>query len=130
MVFVQAREALQLAVRSMPVGARFNIIRFGSTTVSVFSEAVSVVADDAALAKATTVLSTMEADLGGTEVMGSLQVALAPPEDASARPSRCVVMFTDGEVGNTAEVKAYVADAQKVNPTPVYCFGIGSSVSF
>lgn len=96
----------QLAIRSMPEGSRFQIIRFGSSVSPVFEEAPVVVASDANLSCATALLEvscayrlsccrhhphnplllpqTLDADLGGTELDRPLRIALAPAPLAAA----------------------------------------------
>lgn len=160
----------------MPAEARFQIVRFGSRMAPVFSAAPVVMASDATLAQATAVLAVrggttrsqasqqrrtipptfhipqaMDADLGGTQLLEPLEVALTPATraalmlegpsaagpGAAAAPQqtrilgeapRNVFLFTDGEVGNTREVIAAVREAAAANGTRVHCFGVGSGV--
>jgi hypothetical protein len=76
----QAATALQVAVRSLPAGARFNILRFGDRTVALFPYAVSVPVSDETVEAATFMLRSMKADLGGTELAAALRFALSVPK--------------------------------------------------
>ena len=119
----EVRNALQLCLRSMIPGCRFNIVGFGSTYRALFKE--SRVYDEASLAEASTHVAKLEADLGGTEVLPALQFVLAGRADRSL--PRHIVVLTDGEVTNTDAVLALArtnsADAR------IFTFGIGAGAS-
>ena len=71
----EVRNALQLCLRSMTTGCRFNIVGFGSTYESLFSNG-SRAYDQSSFEKATAHVAAMEADLGGTELLPALQSVL------------------------------------------------------
>jgi Ca-activated chloride channel family protein len=119
----EVRNALQLCLRSMTPGCRFNIVGFGSTRDALFAESRAY--DQAGLDRASTHVEQLEADLGGTEILPALQFVLGQ----SPQPGlpRQVVVLTDGEVTNTDAVLAlarrHAADAR------VFTFGIGAGAS-
>jgi Ca-activated chloride channel family protein len=119
----EARNALQLALRSLRPGCLFNIVGFGSTFASLFP--TSRPYDDASLAEATRHVQGLEADLGGTEILPALEHVLA----AAPRPGlpRQLFVLTDGEVSNTDEVIALAR--RHAGSTRVFTFGIGAGAS-
>lgn len=60
----QAKTTLDLFLRSLPRNSKFNIIGFGTDFKMMFPE--SEIYSDSSLSKATQILSTWTADLGGT----------------------------------------------------------------
>ncbi len=95
----EARRALQLCLRSLQKGDRFDIVGFGSHFEAMFGKSRAYT--QASLEEATHYVQKIDADMGGTEV-------LAPLADALERPDlgmpRGVVLLTDGEVTNDAAV--------------------------
>jgi hypothetical protein len=100
-----ARDAMLLYVRSLPMGAHFNIIRFGSDYEILFNDItlMTSVYGERTAKQAENLARTMEADLGGTELLAPLQYLKDHPP-ASGR-SRQVFILTDGEIRNTDEVR-------------------------
>ncbi|KAK3729136.1 hypothetical protein QZH41_005822 [Actinostola sp. cb2023] len=89
-----ARETLLLFLKSLPEGCYFNVIGFGSSFEKLFPKSESY--DDSSLNRACSHGESMEADLGGTEI-------LAPLQDVFSQPlikgyPRQVFLLTDGEV--------------------------------
>ncbi len=119
----EARNALQLALRSLRPGCLFNIVGFGSQAESLFPESRAY--DDASLAEATKHVTQLEADLGGTEILPALERVL----DAERRPGlpRQVFVLTDGEVSNTDAVIAL--GRSHAGHTRIFTFGIGAGAS-
>jgi Ca-activated chloride channel homolog len=119
----EVRNALQLCLRSLSAGSRFNIIGFGSSTQALFPSSREY--GDDTLAAATAHVASLDADLGGTEILPALKQALAPPP-VEGLPRQLVVL-TDGEVSNTDAVIAlaasHAADAR------IFTFGIGAGAS-
>ncbi|MES1244016.1 MAG: VIT domain-containing protein [Acidobacteriota bacterium] len=119
----EARNALQLCLRSMIAGCRFNIIGFGSSHRALFRRSRPY--DDSSLSEASAHVAAMAADLGGTELLPALELALKPAgKDGLARQ---VVILTDGQVTNTdaciALAKEHAAEAR------IFTFGIGAGAS-
>src|SRR5262245_52012664 len=77
----EVRNALQLCLRSMTAGCRFNIVGFGSTYKALFNE--SRVYDEASLAEASKYVAALDATLGGTEILPALQFVLGHRADRS-----------------------------------------------
>jgi len=119
----EVRNALQLCLRSMTPGCRFNIIGFGSTFKPLFPESRAY--DDASLAAASAHVAGLQADMGGTEVLPALKSALESPRHESLH--RQVLVLTDGQVTNTEAVLA-VASAHAAHAR-VFTFGIGAGAS-
>ena len=119
----EVRNALQLCLRSMIPGCRFNIVGFGDRFESLFHESRSY--DEASLAEASKYVAALDADLGGTEILPALQFVLEQREDRSL--PRHIVVLTDGEVTNTDAVlslaKSHAARAR------IFTFGIGAGAS-
>eukprot|EP00741_Cyanophora_paradoxa_P006049 tig00000981_g5867.t1 len=119
----QSRNALQLMLRSLPVGSRFNLLGFGSRFVRLFEESRDY--GDASAAAAAAHVSQIQADLGGTELLLPLEAVFAGPPDPLF--PRQVFILTDGEVSNTEQVirlvRRHAAEAR------VFSVGIGSGAS-
>jgi hypothetical protein len=119
----EARNALQLCLRSLDAGSRFNVVGFGSTFQKLFPESRPY--DDASLAEATRYVAAMDADLGGTEILPALEAVLSAP--AVAELPRQVFLLTDGEVTNTDEVISLAAS--HAPRARIFTFGIGAGAS-
>ena len=119
----EVRNALQLCLRSLSAGCRFNIVGFGSTHEALFEDSRDY--DDDSLRAATDHVSHLRADLGGTEILPALQHVLeGPHHDVLPRE---IVLLTDGEVTNT---DAVIALARKhAATTRIFTFGIGAGAS-
>jgi len=120
---VEARNALQLCLRSLRPGTQLNIVGFGSRFESLFEATRPY--DDQSLREASRHVKRMDADLGGTEILAPLRSVLeqAPQGD---RP-RVVFLLTDGQVTNTDDVIALVR--RHSDTTRVFTFGIGAGAS-
>jgi hypothetical protein len=122
-----AKSALQLFLRSLPEGCKFNstfapnhthnrrrvrgrshalwfcrfaVVSFGSDHEFMFKQ--SRMYDDQSLRQASAKVAEMSADMGGTEVLKPIQDILADHADPDF--SRQVFVLTDGEVSNTDAV--------------------------
>lgn len=119
----EAKRALQLCVRALRLGDTFDIVRFGSRHESLWQ--VPKAYDDTTLAHATAWLAATHASLGGTEIRAPLEFILKRPVPAG-RP-RSVVLLTDGQVSNEADVIALAA--RHAGTTSIFAFGIGAGAS-
>ena len=90
----QACQALQICLHSLSHGDRFNIISFGSTYSSMFSDSVEYNQEN--LDRAIAIIEGISGDLGGTEIFAPLQKAL---EIRTSLPKK-IILITDGEFGN------------------------------
>ncbi|XP_066458805.1 von Willebrand factor A domain-containing protein 5A-like isoform X3 [Eleutherodactylus coqui] len=121
--FQSAKETLVLLLKSLPLGCYFNIFGFGSDFESIFMESKEYTQQS--MEEAVKKVNTMEADLGGTEILQPLKKIY----DTAGMPDhpRQVFLFTDGEVGNTKEV---VNEVQKNSDNHrCFTFGIGEGAS-
>jgi len=119
----KAAVALQLFLRSLPVGCYFDIVGFGSRWSSLFGGSRPYNAETLQIASEH--VQRVKADLGGTELMGPLTALLSQPPHAGFE--RRLVLLTDGQVCNTAAVLDFVRDNAKA--TNIYTVGIGNGVS-
>lgn len=114
----QAQGALRLCLRHLREGDRFNIIAF-ENSFRKFSNEPSVFTQHT-LEQADRWVAALQAS-GGTELLQPMMAAVA------GVPDGVVVLLTDGQVGNEAEILKAVLAARKT--TRVYSFGIGTNVS-
>ena len=119
----EARNALQLALRSLHEGTWFNVVGFGDRFESLFPETRPY--GEASLEEASRHVAALKADLGGTEILPALRSVLERPL-ASGRPRQLFVL-TDGQVSNTAAVLELVR--KHSGTTRVFTFGIGAGAS-
>jgi len=119
----EAKNALQLCLRSLRPGCSFNVVGFGSRYQSLFPKSRAY--DDASLAKAAKHVRELDADLGGTEILSALEHVLGA-EPLEGLP-RQVFVLTDGEVSNTDEVIAL--GRQHAGHARIFTFGIGAGAS-
>ena len=120
---VEARNALQLCLRSLSEGTLFNIVGFGSGFEMLFPKSRPY--DNKSLAEANRHLKRLEADLGGTEILTPLKAVLE--SDTNPELPRQVFLLTDGQVSNTEAVLSLVR--KHSDTTRVFTFGIGAGAS-
>jgi Ca-activated chloride channel family protein len=119
----QAKRALNLCVRALAPEDTFDVVCFGSTHQALWGSPRRF--DEASLDEATRHVTSIDADLGGTEILAPLEAILERPADPS-RPRR-VLLLTDGQVTNEAEV---IALAHKhAASARVFTFGVGVGAS-
>jgi Ca-activated chloride channel homolog len=117
--FDMARESLELCLKWLTPGCRFNICLYGDDCL-MMSEA-SLVYDRATLAAALSMLSNAKPDMGGSELKVALQQIFSEPAVAS----REIVLFTDGDIYNTGDIIDYVKNS--ADGARFYTFGIGTN---
>jgi Ca-activated chloride channel homolog len=114
----EAKAALRLCLRHLREGDRFNVIAFNTSFVSFERQPVPFT--QKTLERADAWVQQLAAD-GGTEL-------LAPMVDAARQaPDGVIVLLTDGQVGNEAEILEQVLAVCK--RARIYSFGIGTNVS-
>jgi Ca-activated chloride channel family protein len=114
----EARSALKLCLRHLREGDRFNIIAFESAMHRF--EAAPVPFTQRTLEQADAWVEALHA-MGGTELLAPLTAAVGAIGDG------VVVLLTDGQVGNEAEIlKATMAARRGAR---IYSFAIGTNVS-
>jgi hypothetical protein len=119
----EARNALQLCLRSLTEGTRFNIVGFGSTFEMLFPESRAY--DERSLKEASKHVDNMEASMGGTEILAPLEAILQKPPLLGV--PRQLFVLTDGQVTNTDAVIKLVR--KHSDTTRVFTFGIGAGAS-
>ena len=94
-----ARETLVLFIKSLPPGSRFNIVGFGSRFTSLYPNSVTY--DQQHVDEAIIHAQSIQADLGGTELLPALQHIFKQP----LLPGflRQLFLLTDGAVSNTSQ---------------------------
>jgi Ca-activated chloride channel family protein len=119
----EAKNALQLCLRSLAEGTRFNVVGFGDTFQMLFPESRPY--DERSLKEASAHVARMDADMGGTEILAPLEAILQRP----VRPElpRQLFILTDGQVTNTDAVLKLVR--KHSDTTRVFTFGIGAGAS-
>lgn len=95
-----ARTALLLFLRALPPSCAFNIVGFGSTYQTLFE--TSEPYNDETLETASQYVSSMQADLGGTELLLPLQWIFS--QNTATEAERQVFVLTDGQVSNDLQV--------------------------
>ncbi|XP_067686331.1 von Willebrand factor A domain-containing protein 5A-like isoform X4 [Haliotis asinina] len=119
-----AKQALLYFLKSLPVGCYFNIISFGSSYSCLFPGGSECYAEES-LAKALQLQESMDAYMGGTEILLPLQYVYS--NSCILGHSRQIFLLTDGGVSNAAEVIALVR--AHAHDTRVFTVGIGSGAS-
>jgi Ca-activated chloride channel family protein len=114
----QAQGALRLCLRHLREGDRFNVIAFNSSHQRFSPEPVPFT--QRTLEQADAWVAALRAT-GGTEMLQPLVEAV------KGAPDGVVVLLTDGQVGNEAEILQAMLGARKT--ARVYSFGIGTNVS-
>jgi Ca-activated chloride channel homolog len=119
----EVRNALQLCLRSLGPGCRFNIVSFGSRCEALFPDSRPY--DDRSLKEAAAFVSTLEADMGGTELLPALEFVLR--QESVPDLARQVLLLTDGEVTNTDAVIDLTR--KHASAARFFTFGIGAGAS-
>jgi Ca-activated chloride channel homolog len=116
----QAKQALIMALNTLTINDRFNIIEFNSVTRELFSGAI--LADSQSLRAAVQYVKNLNAD-GGTEMMPAIEAAL--DDEALENYVRQIIFMTDGSVGNEKELFKLIED--KLKNSRLFTVGIGSA---
>lgn len=129
----QARRAMRLCMRHLGEGDLFDIVPF-SSSYSHFSAASAagrqrgaidlVPFTQTTLRLADEYVGALDAN-GGTEMLAPL--AAAAKLLSGVKRDRIVVLLTDGQVGNEAQIVDEIS--KQANGARVYTFGIGTNVS-
>ena len=119
-----AKATLSLLLRSLQPGCYFNIIGFGSNFTKLYSGG-SIAYNQKSLEAASRHVSSISADMGGTEILSPLQSVFT--EKPITGVSKQIVVLTDGSVSNTAEVINLVRSWR--NRVRVFSIGIGYGAS-
>jgi hypothetical protein len=114
----QAKKALEVFLRGMTAGTRFNIYRFGSSFEKLFPSSIDYNTDNVNAALDS--LSRVVADLGGTELLGPLTDIYR--RGSQKEGTRSIVLLTDGQIGNEQQVLNL---AKSDSGTRLFTVGIG-----
>ncbi|KAK4314495.1 hypothetical protein Pmani_014200 [Petrolisthes manimaculis] len=119
-----ARTTLLLFLKSLPQGCYFNIVSFGSHFEALFPNG-SLQYTEGTLKEAVKLQETMEADMGGTEILNPLKSIYSNPPKPEY--SRQILLISDGSVFNVSQVTELVA--RNSYDTRVFSVGIGQGAS-
>jgi len=117
----QARRAVDLCLRALQAGDRFQVVCFGSSHEFLFRAPRNF--HQKSLDEAAARISGMDADLGGTEIVSPLQAVAEQYADDPVD----LVLLTDGQVGNEEAVLAFAR--QHRGHLRIFSFGIGMGSS-
>ena len=117
----EARRAVELCLRALRAGDRFQIVRFGSTVDSLSPGLLEYT--QKSLDDAVDRIRAMDANLGGTEILPALRHIFSGAGEGRLD----LVVLTDGEVGNEAEVLELAR--QNRGRCRIFSFGIGAGSS-
>ncbi|XP_066486198.1 von Willebrand factor A domain-containing protein 5A-like [Tiliqua scincoides] len=118
-----AKETLILLLKSLPLGCHFNIYGFGSHYESFYPKSVEYTQQT--MSESLQRVKELDADFGGTEILQPLQAIYRQPFQ-EGHP-RQLLVFTDGEVGNTDQVISEVR--RHSSSHRCFSFGIGEGAS-
>jgi hypothetical protein len=120
----QAREAVELFVRSLPRSCYFNIVSFGSRHELLWPQSQLYSPETAK--KAIEYAQSMTANFGGTEILQPLEHLSSGVALVRGHP-RQVLILTDGQVSNEQQVLSHVAATSST--TRYFALGIGADAS-
>ncbi|XP_029969993.1 von Willebrand factor A domain-containing protein 5B1 [Salarias fasciatus] len=113
----RVKDAMVVALKSLPPGTMLNIVGFGTTIKPLFTS--SKLCTDVTLMQAFEYVQKMRADMRGTNLLGALSWLYQQPMQRSY--PRQVFIITDGSIGNVAKVLELV----RRNACSGRCFGVG-----
>merc|ERR1711976_492395 len=120
----EAKKTLQSLINSLPVGSKFNVVRFGTIFGGLFDTPEPCNIQNKK--KAIELAMNMKANLGGTRLFECLKSVLEDERSIKAF-KRQIFVITDGGIKNQDETLKLVADNS--NENRVFSFGIGSGCS-
>ncbi|KAK7945698.1 hypothetical protein WMY93_001426 [Mugilogobius chulae] len=113
----RVKEAMVVALKSLPSGTTLNIVGFGTTVKPLFS--LSRVCTDITLMQANEYVQRMKADMRGTNLLGVLSWLYQQPMQRSC--PRQIFIITDGTIKNVSKILELV----RRNTCSGRCFGLG-----
>eukprot|EP00826_Nyctotherus_ovalis_P031081 TRINITY_DN2481_c0_g3_i2.p1 TRINITY_DN2481_c0_g3~~TRINITY_DN2481_c0_g3_i2.p1 ORF type:complete len:450 (+),score=112.88 TRINITY_DN2481_c0_g3_i2:118-1467(+) len=119
----QAKSALDMLLRSLPVNSKFNIVCFGSNCE--FFKPASLYYDPSTLQEALNYLKDISANLGGTDLYKPLAEVIKLPFSPSH--PRSLFVLTDGDVDDSKAVIDIIKKSH--HNMRVHSFGIGADAS-
>ncbi|CAI7587325.1 unnamed protein product [Penicillium viridicatum] len=118
------RSALQVFLKSLPVGICFNLCSFGY--FYSFMWPTSKVYDASSLQQALAFVDTIEADMGGTEMQGAV---MATVRNRLNFKDLDVLLLTDGEIYDHNRLFHFVRKKAADNTARFFSLGIGEAAS-
>ncbi|KUM64861.1 hypothetical protein ACN42_g2200 [Penicillium freii] len=118
------RSALQVFLKSLPVGICFNLCSFGY--FYSFMWPTSKVYDASSLQQALAFVDTIEADMGGTEMQGAV---MATVRNRLNFKDLDVLLLTDGEIYNHNRLFDFVRKKAADNTARFFSLSIGEAAS-
>ncbi|XP_072297521.1 von Willebrand factor A domain-containing protein 5B1 [Eucyclogobius newberryi] len=113
----RVKEAMVVALKSLPSGTTLNIVGFGTTVKPLFS--LSRLCTDVTLMQANEYIQSMKADMRGTNLLGVLSWLYQQPMQRSC--PRQIFIITDGTISNVSKILELV----RRNTCSGRCFGLG-----
>ncbi|KAJ0011667.1 hypothetical protein NQD34_012642 [Periophthalmus magnuspinnatus] len=113
----RVKEAMVVALKSLPSGTTLNIVGFGTTVKPLFS--MSRLCTDVTLMQANEYVQRMKADMRGTNLLGVLSWLYQQPMQRSC--PRQIFIITDGTISSVSKILELV----RRNTCSGRCFGLG-----
>ncbi|PWY89854.1 hypothetical protein BO70DRAFT_426290 [Aspergillus heteromorphus CBS 117.55] len=118
------RSALQVFLKSLPVGISFNICSFGSRHSLLWSR--SQVYNSVSLHRALALVETMSSDMGGTNMLDAVEAVV---KSRLKNQDLAVLILTDGEITRQEELFHFVRATSADHTARFFTLGIGEAVS-
>lgn len=121
-----AKKALQVFLKSLPVGVMFNICSFGTYYSFLWPRSVPYTQET--LDQATAHVSSIDANLGGTEMLAPLKATI---EQRYRDMPLEIMVLTDGSIWDQQSLFNYLNEQVKGTEAPIRVFslGVGDEVS-
>lgn len=123
---ILVKQALQVFLKSLPVGVMFNICSFGSSYSFLWQKSVAY--SQETLNQAISHVGTIEANYGGTELLNPIKATI---ENRYKDIPLEVMVLTDGSIWNQDILFTYLNEevGGTKEPIRVYSLGVGNGVS-
>ena len=118
------QSALRVFLKSLPVGACFNICSFGSSYSFLWKKSRPY--DKKSLDQAMKFVETVNANMGGTEMERAVEAAV---NSRSANKQLEVMILTDGQIWNQDYLFSFVRQSCADNQVRFFSLGIGDATS-
>lgn len=123
----KAAECLSIFIHSLPVGCKFNVIKFGSDFESFFGEDGLVEYNEKSLNEANEKVKKLDADMGCTNLFEPLSQAYKYCEKMSEKGNVVqIFLLTDGEIHDNEQVFKLVNKNR--SKSRIFSIGIGDYV--
>ncbi|KAI1672081.1 hypothetical protein L13192_02940 [Pyrenophora tritici-repentis] len=121
-----AKQALQVFLKSLPIGVKFNICSFGNTHSFLWPKSVTY--SQETLDLAINHVNSMTANYGGTEMLQPLQATI---ENRYKDMALDIMLLTDGKIWRQQQLFSYLNQSvlESKDPIRVFTLGVGMGVS-